>query len=463
MTNRQQRFVFGLMAANALLFVVIFLWVASNYRLAADDFHHVVMVKNHGIWETMVFYYQNWNPRWSSILITNSFLSKGENQSVLFLFHVCSLLLGFVSIWSFTSAINKTLKLPFTRIQISIISIYLLAIAFYISFEKNDTWYWITVAPMYLWGTFAAFLGGSLLLQHWIPIIRRVLTFLIFLFAGGASESAAIATLLTLLFLGIKTRRHETNWLDRNALHAATLGCMVGFGISMIGPGIQIRREHLPHYPFGEKLLVGLWNYIKFNLKEIPLKLPLLILFVAPFGFFGRKQLRFQLVSIKEIFWANKTIWILSDLIILTLAMALGMVMCEMGPTRAWFPISVVMLMVGVVTAYQLGTWFYIFTKGRLIHFTIAALSITLIYQVHVGYTQISQTSEYAHAVDERMDFIHTVESSAQLIELEPLPSSGWLFSSEISTDTAHFTNMHLGLFFNHKSKFVRKDTVTSD
>lgn len=463
MTNQQQRIVFGLMAANALLFVVIFLWIASNYRLAADDFHHVVMVNNHGIWETMVFYYQNWNPRWSSILITNSFLGKGANQSILFLFHVCSLLLGFVSTWSFTSAINKTLKLPFTRGQIGIISIYLVAFAFYISFGKNDTWYWITVAPMYLWGTFAALLGGSLLLRKWNPVIRRTLTFLIFLFVGGASESAAIATLLSLFYVGLKTRRHETTWLDRNALHAATLGCMLGFGISMLGPGIGVRRDHLPQFPISERLLIGFWNYVKFNFKEIPLRLPLLILFVAPFGFFGRKQLKYQLISVKEIFWANRTIWILADLLILTMAMALGIVMSEMGPIRTWFPITMVVLSVGVVTAYQLGTWFYIFTNGKLIHFVIAALSLTLIYQVHIGYTQISQTSEYAQAVDDRMEFIRETQSTTHLIELKPLPDSGWLFSSEISTDTTHFTNTHLGLFFDNKYQFVRKDTVTSD
>lgn len=459
MTNKQQKIILSLMSANALLFAAIFLLVASNYRLAVDDFHHVATVSERGVWGAMMYYYENWNSRWSSILATNTFLSYGNNQIAFFIYFCATFLLGFIAVWSFINSISRAVKLPFTTGQTAIISLYLLAATFYISFSKNDTWYWITVGPMYLWGTFAAILGGSLLLQSWIPKIRYVLVCLLFLYAGGASESAAIATLIALFYIGVRTKR-ETEWIDRNAMHIGTISCMIGFAILLLGSGLTVRREHLPQYPFSERLIVGLWNYIKFDLIEIPKKLPLLILFMAPFGFFGRKQLRYQLVSIKDVFWSNRKIWILADLTIAILAMALGYVMCEMGPTRAWFPITIIVLSVGLVLAYQLGTWVYLKTNGKLFQLATIALVAVFLAQMYFGFSQFNISRSYAKAVDERMLSIHSVPDTQHLVALERLPESGWLMSSDIQADSTHFTNKHLGLFFGNEHTFVVRDTL---
>ncbi len=462
MTKKQQRTVILLMLLNGLAFIVIFLSVASNYRLAADDFHHVVMTDQLGIWDAMVFYYNNWNPRWSSILVTNSFLMNGTNNNVLFSFHLASLLFGFVAFSSAASAIGKLLALPFRSWQYWIAGVYLLCTTFYTSFSQADTWFWITVNPMYLWGTFAAVLGTSLILHTWNSLIRRILVIGLFLYVGGASESAAICSLVTLIYVGIRFHGKSQARFDATALHLATIACIIGFGISMAGPGIAIRREHLPHIPMQDRLLIGFWNYIKFNLKEIPLVLPLSILFAAPFGFFGRKHLRFQLISIRHVFWQNRNLWILSDLMILTLAMALGLVMSEMGPTRVWFPLTVLVLVVTVAIAYQLGTWLYVHSKGHLFHLVVAAQILTFSYQAVVGFTQIKTSNEYASAVDLRMENIRSNLGTDSVIQLSPLPNSGWLLSAEISSDTSHFTNKHLGLFLANGNRYFVEDSLSS-
>lgn len=457
MTNRQQQIVFWLMALNAAAFVVIFLLVAFNYRLAADDYHHVATIREHGIWGSMVYYYQNWNPRWSSILITNSFLSFADHRQWSTLFFVFSLTLGSAALLSMLTAANRLFKLPFNSIQLVVLSVYLLTTTFYISFSKDDSWFWITVATMYLWGTLTAVLGASLLLHHWFPAARRLIVLMLFVYVGGSSESAAIVSILTMLFVGFKFRNKHTPWLDKTALHLAVLGCFIGFGILLNGPGIDVRREHLPHHPFLDRVLVGLVNYMKFDLIEIPLRLPLLIFFVAPFGFFGRKQLRLQLVSWKEIFWTNRSIWILSDIIILFLAMSLGVVMSEMGPTRTWLPLTPLILVVGVITAYQLGTWVYIYSKGKLFLLVIATQMIVFLYQVYEGVDQINTTSLYAQKVDERMEYIASQQDET-VIHLQPLPDSGWLFSAELSSDSLHFTNKHLSMYYNDEHTFVVDD-----
>lgn len=450
------------MSINALAFVVIFLSVAFNYRLAADDYHHAYMVAEHGIWDAMVYYYDNWNPRWSSILVTNSFLQFATNNGILFLFHVCSLILGGFSIFSLLSGLSKKLQLPFSNTQITILSVYCLAIIFYSSFSKTDTWYWITVNPMYLWGTFTALLGGSLLIQNWNRIIRYLLIISLFLYVGGASESAALSSLVALIFLGLITKNPRNETIERKALHLATVACMVGFGIAMMGDGIQIRREHLPDYTAQDRLLVGMWNYIRFNLYEIPKRLPLLVIAVAPLGFFGRKHLRFQLISIKDVFWSNKKLWFLADLTIAALAIAIGWVMCEMGPHRTWFPLTIIVVTVAVALAYQLGSWVYIISKGQLFKLVLVAQVLFLGYQVYEGVTTIPTTQAYASAHDSRSEMILDNLDKTSLL-VPPLPDSKWLLSGDISTDPNHFTNKHLSLFFGLNQGVIADSTLTSE
>lgn len=464
MTKKQERIVFILMTANALLFAVVFLMVGSNYRLAADDLHYLVKTQELGIWDSMMFYYQNWNSRWSATLVTNLCVRiAGASGSTLW-FHFATIGLGLLAISSFVFAIAKGLSLRFSKTQLLIIASYLLSAVFYCSFAKSDTWYWMTVVPMYLWACFVAILAGSLVLRNRLPTLRYLLIALGFVYVGGASESAAICSLITLFFLGFIT--HDKNLtipFDRTALHVATLACFTGFAICLLGKGIHIRHEHLPKMPLTDRSLVGLWNYVRFNFWQIPKVLPMMVLTVAPFAFFGRRHLTYQLISIREALWTNRKLWAWADLVIMLLAFALAMVMGEMGPTRTWVPLTFVILTVATTIAYSLGTWVYITSRGNLFLLVLVCQLFFIGFQSITGFQQIRKTSAYAWAIDERMEFISVrMNSSDDPIRLSPLPDSGWLFSAEISADTSHFTNRHLKLFFGNTNSFVLKDNVTS-
>lgn len=461
MTKKQETILFLLMSINAIAFVVIFLLVAYQYRLAWDDYHYAAMVRELGVWDAMKYYYNNWSPRWSSILVVNSFLTHAKNQSVLFLFHLCSLTFGVLAVSSFTASLKRKLQLPITKPQTVLIGTYVLAIVFYSSFSKADTWFWLTASPMYLWGVLASVLGGSLLLQNWNYRIRYPLIVFVFLYVGGSSESAALFSLTVLLFVGLFLRNSISSIMDRKALHLATISCMIGFGICMVGDGIEVRREHLPSYPAQDRLLVGLWNYVKFNFYEIPKMLPLVVLAVVPFGFFGRKHLRFQLISFRDVFWSNKKLWFLADFCIAILALALGWVMCEMGPHRTWFPITMLVVAVAIALAYQLGSWAYIVSKGHFFKLVVLAQILFLSYQVYEVSVNLPKAVTYAEAHDARSTFLNkTVFDSP--ISVVPLPQSGWLLSGDISTDPNRFTNKHLGLFFKSEYPIIADSTLTS-
>jgi hypothetical protein len=461
MTNKQQRIVFLLMGVNVLVFVVIFLLVGSNQRHAADDFHYLIKTQELGIWDSTVYYFNNWNTRWASTMVRSGLLYFGIS---LFVVNICSLILGLVSIKTFISTIISPTRIPFTSKQQWIVAAYLLMAVFYATFGKADSWFWLSAAPSYLWGCFAALLGGSLLLKESKSVLRYLAIVGLFIYVGGSSESVALATIISLCYLGFISHKRKLQIdINRKALHLATVCCFISFGICLIGPGLDVRKEFLPQYPLSDKLVVGFWNYFKFNFKEIPLLLPLVILIVSPFGFFGRKHLQFQLISIKEVFWENKRIWGLADLTIAILAFSLAMIMGEMGPTRTWIPITFIVITISVFIAYQLGTWIYIKSNGKLIYLVVGAQILLFSFQVGMGYHQISKTNQYAMAVDERMKLIPSFMVDKSMIHrLEPLPESAWLFSSEITSDTTHFTNNHLELFFYNKYNLALKDSITS-
>ena len=452
------------MGINVLVFFAVFLTVSSNQRLAADDFHYLLKTQQLGIWDSAVYYYNHWNTRWSSSLLRAIFLQLfGSAYSVLAV-NCFSLILGVVSIKSLINSLVKASQIPFTSSKQWILSAYLLMAIFLATFGKADTWFWLSSTPSYLWGCFAAILGGAFLLKTGKSKLRTSLTVLAFVYVGGSSESVALATIIALFYLGFMTKKQEQFIpINRKALHLATVVCLVSFGITLVGPGLDVRKEYLPHYPISDKLLIGFWNYFKFNFKEIPLVIPLVILAVTPFGFLGRKQLRFQLISIREIFWANKKLWGLADMTIAIIAFSLAMIMGEMGPTRTWVPLSFIVVTIAVFIAYQLGTWVYIKSNGKLIHLVIAAQIVLLLFQGFTGFMQLSITNNYATKVDQRMEFIPSLKPNSKTIHsLHPLPDSGWLFSSEISSDTAHFANDHLELFFSNRYNLAVKETVPS-
>ncbi|MGB1316936.1 MAG: hypothetical protein ACPG5W_01950, partial [Flavobacteriales bacterium] len=159
----------------------------------------------------------------------------------------------------------------------------------------------------------------------------------------------------------------------------------------------------------------------------------------------------------------NKKLWGLADLTIVIIAFSLAMVMGEMGPTRTWLPITFIVVSVAAFIAYQLGTWVYIKSNGKLFQLVVIAQIMILAFQAFTGYSQYRTTKLYSAAVDERMHQISTLKTDFLTIqELEPLPDPGWLFTSEISTDTSHFSNKHLELFFENKFHLAVKEPVSS-
>jgi hypothetical protein len=106
------------------------------------------------------------------------------------------------------------------------------------------------------------------------------------------------------------------------------------------------------------------------------------------------------------------------------------------------FFISVLTVIYISIVFFLLGGTYAILNKQVFIlHRASLIIYITVcFYQI---FNQGLTTFEYAKKYDERIEFVIQNCTTNNTLTLENLPSSGLLFSAEISADSAHFSNQH--------------------
>ena len=460
MEAKKNRIVIVLMAANALLFAVVFLALGFFNHLSADDFHYLVTTQERGVWGAMVFYYQNWNPRWASTLVLNTLLLVHRKSENLIVMHDLTLIIGWVSFRILLHGLITQFGLSVSKVLRAVLPLYMLMAIFYVSFAKDDTWFWMSSTPMYLWGIFAVAAGFGFLLMKSPKAWSYLMIFLLFLFVGGSSEPVALVSLLVLFYLGFITRAHQT---DRS-YHIATIACLVGFGLDALGSGVQVRMEHLPQLPLFDRIVLGFKNYGILLLYRIPMLLPAFVAVLFPLVWIFKNETRFQAVSFGTLFSDNRKVLAVADLVTLTIAFMMGLIMSDLGPSRALLPFVVAMLSTGVILCIQSGEVFQRKFKGKLFIIVLAVQVSLLGYQIVCAAQMIPKAITYSEAVNARMKFIETsISKGDTLLELTPLPNSGWLYSAELSNDTSNFRNRHLQLYFGNKIRLFIPQDVPSD
>jgi len=448
----------ALMAVNAVLFGGTFLVLGLYNRLSADDYHYLVTTQEHGIWGGMLEYYQNWNPRWASTLVLNALL-LAHSKSHGLLMHGLTLALGWGSLRMLLLGVEERFKLSFSKFQRVVLPFYFLMVLFHVSFAKDDSWFWMSSTPMYLWGIFAMAAGFGLLLVRNASLWHLPLLVVLFLYVGGSSEPVAVVALTVLFYLGILRSKGK----NRRLYHIATVSCLIGFGLDALGSGAQVRLDHLPQLPISDRLFIGAKNYGRSVLMKLPLMLPILLAALLPIAVFFRDDERWQVASFKELYVSNRHVFALCDLVLLAIAFMMGLVMSEQGPARAWLPISAMLVVSGVILSSQLGEVLDRLMRRYLFHLVIAFQVLLIGIQLHGAAQMIPTAMTYAVSVDGRMEMIRSaVIRGDELCPLPPLTDAGWLHSAEISADTSDFRNRHLSLYFGNKTRVFVQQTVTS-
>ena len=119
----------------------------------------------------------------------------------------------------------------------------------------------------------------------------------------------------------------------------------------------------------------------------------------------------------------------------------------DIGAARTLFPMNILFVIGLLGLFFWLNRYLKSITIPPFLPVVLNGLSVISI--VLLTYQQIRQTNHYSTQLEKRNEHLMTNNSIPHL--LEPLPPSGYLYSSEISADSNHYSNQHLKLYFELK------------
>jgi hypothetical protein len=261
-----------------------------------------------------------------------------------------------------------------------------------------------------------------------------MLIFLIFLFKRSANFKEFISTELSSKLLII----------------SIILG--ISFLIFLIAPGNFVRDQFFPERHFINSLFISLKTAVKFFGLFIPARLVYVLAFGIPFIAIGNIYSGSSLnkIPFSKVF-KIATIILSGFLILFFLIVAI--VMVETGPPRVWFLLSFLLSVYTAIIGFYGGYSGYI-SHEKIKILKTGSLAIGSLIMIYCFAVKLPTAMIYSKAHDERIHYLTDLNKKINhdtLIWLKPLPSCGMLYSSEIKSDTNHFTNKEIRMGYDLK------------
>ena len=421
------------------LLLILFLVITSYFnRFAIDDYHFIGQLKVASFSEIYSHLYYHWHGRWTSNFLLLFFLKYNQLPFFLMIFNLLSFGLLYVGIVRLFKSINEFYQLQFQNKTILTYSAIFIGVLFFCTITPNETWFWYTSSVVYFWSTIAFFFGFNLFFTK----TKRWFDYLIFvistIYIGGANEPLTFFIISILLLLILKKKEVFLSGLGLVLIGSAFL-------INYLSDGTTHRNLITPNLSAINLVLYTGYSTVKFLFFSIHQTFIPALFLSAPFYLLGKKINMLNLVEnfkpFKALFWSISLI--IATVIInqLSVVYALG----GLSPDRAGMASSVVIAIILVRYLFLLGNYHqqnYDALKYVMI------VNVIFLFGFNIFYFNVHQ--QYAKAVDERMEFI--MKNDASTIVVEALPKSGYLYSSEITTDSTNFKNTNLkeGLSLKH-------------
>lgn len=238
----------GLLAL-ALLPISLLAYMGQHTRLIHDDFGYTAIGRELGAWDTMVFYYNQWSPAYTTVFIKAALSSLGVLLPPLSTLLIVGLwMLGF---YLLLREVIALLRLEGSRRLIALAGSALLAAATINAFYSPQSFYWFSSNMTYTLPLGA--LAGCLALSIWI--LKRsdnstillggtaVCALIMFLTAGAAEmyvvfQLVFLAALAALAFAVVDKRKRRALAVIAAAMLLATA---LGLIIQVASPGVAKR------------------------------------------------------------------------------------------------------------------------------------------------------------------------------------------------------------------------------
>jgi hypothetical protein len=431
-----------LIGFQAILFFVFLLITFFFNRFAADDYYFIGELRTMSFKEIYKDLYFNWHGRWTSNFLLVLFLKFNQVPLFLMLYNTLSLGLLYIGVVRLLKAVNIFYTINIERKTILTFGLVFISVLFFCTISANDSWLWYTSSIVYLWSTIAFFFGFSTFFKEKKKFLDCLILILSTVYIGGSNEPLTFIILLLLLFLVLK--KHET------IISSLTILILISaFLINYLSPGTLHRDQMTPDLSFVNLIFYTGYSSIKFLLFSIHTTLIPALFLSIPFYLLGKKS-SFSIAVFHPINELIKSIVIVISIVIINqfiVVYALG----SLSPDRSGVTSTIAIAIIMIRYLFLLGTHHqnkYNQLK-KILFLNVIALIIFNFYFANIH-------SNYATAVDNRIQYISI--SKSELIKVDPLPSSGYIYSTEITTDATNFKNQHLKNGLGIKNDIVLTD-----
>jgi hypothetical protein len=452
---------FFLFAFLGIAFLLLYIFLSSNNRYAADDYYYLKNVRDSGVWNGMIISYTTWVTRWTALLFLNVIFLFNDLFHSLLPYQIFTL----TALWTVLIVFMKVIDQRFFHFGFStvvhfIYTLILIASFFFFSFSVAETWFWITSTSMYLWSIIFFLAGVALILSLKKKMLVSMCCAACFIFIGGASESMAISIgvfLFVTIIYHVYKRNNPRAFLSSSEnilLIIAFISLAVSLLITYAGPGRMIRQSALPDTTVLNAVFITIKSVVKLLLFYLPVKIHWIIFFIVPWIYLGSIHSSDETIFLEKIFLRVVQFVLVFLVVSFICLFPVSWLLGESGPFRAWILVTLALSFFCAASGFYIGRYTQWNKKylSRIVYVTMVA---AILFLVIIILDQQKAASAYSEAVDGRMKILK-VTRQKETIVLESLPPSGMLYSAEISDDSSHFTNKHLQNYLQLNS-FIRK------
>ena len=443
-----------LIITSNVLFIMLYVILASNNRIAHDDYYSIYIVNKLGVMDSVIYQYDNWCTRYISVFLSFTISSLLKYKYTLFIYNVLLLKLFVISVYYSLNACKKLLNesVRNDKLQLLNYSVFFVSAIFYSSFNIGETWFWLSSTSTYLLSVIMLFFAFSFIFNNKKNLRNKLAITLVSVFIGGSNGTLSLLLLLVLFILFRLYK--QTNKLIANKLLLSFICVLISFAILYLGNGNNIRTGSFNSRSVLDSVTLNIKMAAIILFTKVPNILIYIMLFIFPtFHIFGNTK------NITKSTFIKRCLVSISILLSLLFVFQLPITYKtqDVAAIRALLPISVLFFLYGLYLIYNL----YQIESFRLripeafAQFFLVCIILINLWNIQAQY---KLTKNYASKYDERIETIKKL-SHMDTIALKPLPFSGFLYSSEITCDANHFSNKQMKAGLQIKSEIIIRKT----
>jgi hypothetical protein len=436
----KKKIYYSALGVSILLFLLMYLLIASYYHLAADDYSVIGLVNENGIIGTSNIIYFTWSGNYIIVLIASSIFYFLQYDNFTFFYFLVLILLLFHSSTFLIKQLCIFYTLSINKYEIfSISSIFLIAL-FYSGIDITQNWFWIDGSIVYIVPIISLFyfLAFFIRLNFRNSIFDYFILFLTGFTFGNSTPNYVFIFMITFAVF----TKMNLKIIFRKKIIIIILPILLGLMFDIVSPGNYHRKEleelanshSLKPLFFDELYNSQIWTIKHFFEK---------VLYIIPFSLFLSYLIKDKLlnVNVKKIFFNLLLSFILSSIvnsILMIYAVGWGIherTMMLLQILYLFMVCSIIFLIVEKIN------------KNALFYLSFTSLLLFIYLSFRTLQIQLPIVKEYSISCEKRLNKINELKklsNTRKHLFLQELSNSGILFTSEIDIDTNYYINVDM-------------------